>query len=107
MKQTKLTWWGHGLIGFFSGLILMFLLMISIIPDYTPIGDPTDLTERDLALVLVPLLILFMFGLSLLVTAWRHKSNRKTMIRYLIPGLILTIFLFIFLFGGVLFIPFM
>lgn len=104
--KKNLTWWGQGLIGFFSGLILMFILMLVIIPDYTPAGDPSDLSERDLAIVLVPMLILFIFGISLLITAWRHRENRKAMFKYLIPGLILTIFLFISLFGGVILVPF-
>ena len=105
MKKSKLTWWGHGLIGFFSGLILMFILMMVIIPDYTPVGNPSDLTERDFAMVLVPMLILFVFGVSLLVSAWRHRKNRKAMLSYLVSGLILTIFIFLSLFGGVILAP--
>ena len=84
----------------------MFILMMMIIPDYTPAGDPSDLSERDLAMALVPMLILFVFGISLLGTAWRNRKDRKTMLKYLIPGLILTIFLFLSMFGGVILVPF-
>lgn len=104
--KTKLTGRGYGLIGFFSGMILMFILMMVIIPDYTPAGDPNDLSERDLAIVLVPMLILFLFGISLLVNAWIHRKNRKAMLRYLIPGLFLIVFPFVFMFGGVVLVPF-
>ncbi len=106
MKKFKLTLWGSGLVGFFSGLIIMFILMLSFTSDYKPVGDPTDITDREFAMILIPILVLFIFGLSLLVSAWRNRKNRKSMIKYLVPGLIITLFLFISMFGGVVLAPF-
>ncbi len=91
MKQNNLTNWGHGLVGFFIGLISMFFLIFYILSVGTPINYAKGLSV---------VAMVYLFGFSLVITAWKKRKDKKSMLKYLIPGLVILTPLFISVVGG-------
>jgi len=91
MRKNNLTNWGHGLVGFFIGLISMFVIMVVIVSVGTPLNY-----AKGLGVVAM----VYLFGFSLVITAWKKRKDKKGMLKYLIPGLVILTPLFISVVGG-------